>query len=449
MAVTTAIPLPETGMDAFEKSFANSQSMFTSFLNNAKNQKFTPYQLELLKAQAEQARAKGQQATMFANLIKSITGGDGGAGGADNQSTMPPNNTNAAPSATNTGVSEGDMNQMQNQQPGQSYVIGSNQPPSGNAAIAPQPNMNDPLNQVPGQGAQPTAAPPAAPVTPSSGSGYHPMTSRDQRANALATMMHLGSAPQVIDGQIVQTNPFTGTSVMKVGMSPREKFFAAQDAKVAEKMNETALAGGDLNYVLDGLHKIVTNPEWSKMRNYSGLGPGAKAELYWYAHNGTPQQQDLANRFITDSGQVVATASKQFSGQFRRGEQSLLENMKANDNDSPLGAQAKVEALQGFTQFMTKRRSLATNYIRQGMTPSDAIDRADRELNGSLVDKIMETKLAPHVAANDKTSGLTKPSVIKPEHITEANIQATMKARGKTRDEVIANLRAQGLMNGS
>ncbi len=68
------IPMPENGIDSFNKGMAASQAMWDSMMAN----KMRPYQQQLLKAQSEEAQGKGAQANMIAKLLQG-----GGASGSN------------------------------------------------------------------------------------------------------------------------------------------------------------------------------------------------------------------------------------------------------------------------------------------------------------------------------------------------------------------------------
>jgi hypothetical protein len=77
MPITGAIPLPESGGDAFFGGAKDMQSMMDSKMRN----KLVPYQIEEMQG----AAAKSQ---MLAKLIQKAMGGGGGSGGANNSALL-------------------------------------------------------------------------------------------------------------------------------------------------------------------------------------------------------------------------------------------------------------------------------------------------------------------------------------------------------------------------
>lgn len=68
------IPMPQNGMDAFLTGMTQSQSMFDTMMKN----QMRPYQMQLLKAQAQEAQAKASLLPQQMNLLQQMMGGGGG-----------------------------------------------------------------------------------------------------------------------------------------------------------------------------------------------------------------------------------------------------------------------------------------------------------------------------------------------------------------------------------
>jgi hypothetical protein len=158
MAVTGPIPLPQTGMQAFDTEAMRSQKMMASMLQGrqrqqqlglnkeqldihkqaeARAQKIMPHLIEKYKREMLQARAQqkylddimgGNQSgnSEISDMTGSASGSgmDGGGGGIDEQS-MPQNNISSE------NLSPEDMQGINNLQPGQTYTVGGiqNRPP--------------------------------------------------------------------------------------------------------------------------------------------------------------------------------------------------------------------------------------------------------------------------------------------------------------------------------
>jgi hypothetical protein len=129
MAITAPIPLPQSGMDSFWSGMNNTQNMINSMLQN----KLHPYQVELLKAKAEEARNSTANKAFMSNILQQLMGG-GSSGGAPDSSL-----TNQSPQGTfpASGAVGGNGQQMGN-------AVDENAPTSMSQAPSNAPNA--PMN---------------------------------------------------------------------------------------------------------------------------------------------------------------------------------------------------------------------------------------------------------------------------------------------------------------
>lgn len=364
------LPQTKLGIDAFMQGVQGSQKIFDSLMKNRKN----PYEIELLKAQAQDAKGSAAKSTMFANLLNYVMGGQpgqtgmGGVGGTETQGDLA-NDGSPSPSEQSNGMPT--QGQIDNGMSPEVDVVNGGLRNNGNPTITP---MNENPQQKPKMNLS--------------------------MANLAAALLGFPVSHTTIDGKLVTSNPLTGTSTEQIGQTPEQQNEQKVDtankininknnAAIAKEYDEKAMAGSQTKETLDQLGETINSPTWAGMRKAVNLPiPYAgKAELFYYKKQGTPEQQALASSLPTLTGQVIADSSAQFKGQFRKGEQTLLSGMKINEEDTVAGAQAKLEALQRFTNFLTQRSKIAAKLIRSGVDPSDALDKADKQLNGSLIRK--------------------------------------------------------------
>ena len=129
------------------------------------------------------------------------------------------------------------------------------------------------------------------------------------------------------------------------------------------------------------------------MRKNPALG---QHELGWYAKFGTPEQQDMVGKAQTYMGNIIKDSARDFAGQFRVGEQALLNNMKPNLGDSLDMMKGKSEALTFLTTMMTKRAEMEADLIRnQGMSPLAAKIATDKVINPKQLKEEIHTILHP------------------------------------------------------
>lgn len=178
-----------------------------------------------------------------------------------------------------------------------------------------------------------------------------------------------------------------------------QKALASQDAKLVDTLDKATAAGYDTKSTLTELSKVVTQPEWDNMRQNPILG---NHELGWYANYGAPQQKEMVANYQTNSGQIIADMAGKFKGQFRKGEQTLLESMKPAMSDTADVARGKVKALMLMNEMMIQRNSATSNFIRNGMSPPDAMSKADSQVKGDLIRKMIEGQVKSPATTEDK-----------------------------------------------
>jgi hypothetical protein len=129
------------------------------------------------------------------------------------------------------------------------------------------------------------------------------------------------------------------------------------------------------------------------MRRNPALG---QHELGWYAKFGTKAQQDMVGKAQTYMGNIIKDSAKDFAGQFRVGEQALLNNMKPNPGDSLDMMKGKAEALTFLTTMLSKRAELEADYMRNsGLSPLQAKIAADKMLDPIALKQEIRTILHP------------------------------------------------------
>jgi hypothetical protein len=208
--------------------------------------------------------------------------------------------------------------------------------------------------------------------------------------------------------QIVKVDPSTGnTSIITTYPSgkvesrmvesnnnlPFKKEMAKEDAKILSGIETAALSAGDQLTALDGLSDILGGKIFTEMRQNPLYG---KYELEYFAKAGTPEQQEQVGQFMSYAGEIVKRASTDFKGQFRKGEQELLEGMKPTMSDSIDVAKGKVQALNYLLQKFKQRSELESDFMRsRNMGPIKARQSADLLINSKQIKQDINKKLYP------------------------------------------------------
>lgn len=202
------------------------------------------------------------------------------------------------------------------------------------------------------------------------------------RASLAMKMLGLGE-PKIIDidGKKVAVTPFGNIEVGR-GLNEFEKQTAKEEAKQLGKMGESYSKGLETQGTFDKLDEVVSNPDWDKMRQFPLTGT---YELKAYALKGTKEQQDLVNRYMTYTGQIIKDAARDFKGQFRVGEQALLNSMKPSLSDTATGARAKLDALSTLNKMQLHRAEIAMDLIRQRIPMEKALKIANEQVKSDEV----------------------------------------------------------------
>ncbi len=153
------------------------------------------------------------------------------------------------------------------------------------------------------------------------------------------------------------------------------------------------------------INRIISSPEFEKIRQ---LPFADKHELLWYKRYGTKSQQNMAGRLETLIGNVVRDSAQDFKGQFRKGEQQLIEGMKLNFSDTVDSARGKAETLTYLNNMLRQRTKLAHDYMRdQHLDKTDALEQADAQIDGDAVRQQVRDQLNPRITIKNKKTGET------------------------------------------
>lgn len=224
-------------------------------------------------------------------------------------------------------------------------------------------------------------------------------------AQAATAMQLLGlGKPHVVDanGRYMAITPFGNIDTGVSGLSEKQKQFTKLDAKKVSDLEDIVLGNATKMDTFNELNGILGSPSFEQMRQNPITG---RHELGWYSKFGTPEQQDMVGKAQTYMGNIIKDSARDFAGQFRVGEQALLNGMKPNQGDSIDVMKGKAEALTYLTTMMTKRAELEADMVRnQNMSPLAAKIAADKMLNPKAIKDEIHTILHP---ASSKKADIT------------------------------------------
>lgn len=174
-------------------------------------------------------------------------------------------------------------------------------------------------------------------------------------------------------------------------------------AQQIKDLDETVFNAQTKQATLDDVNNMIASPEIREIRQLPLLG---RHEMSWYAKEGTPAQQQLVGRLYAQMGNIIKDSSRDFAGQFRRGEQQLLQGMKPSDSDTVDTMSGKAESLTVMNQLLMKRAQVTSQLMQQyHMSQGQAQELADKEVKGDVVRQQVHDKLNPTVTIRNRKTG--------------------------------------------
>ncbi len=174
----------------------------------------------------------------------------------------------------------------------------------------------------------------------------------------------------------------------------------AQDIK---ELNDTVFNADTKLATLDDINNMISSAEIRQIRELPAAG---RHELAYYSKFGTPKQQQLVGRLYAQMGNIVKDSSRDFAGQFRKGEQQLLQGMKPNDSDTVDSMIGKSESLTVMTKLLRERAALTAKLMNQyHMNKGQAQEIADQQIKGNEIRNEVHDKLNPTVTIKNSKTG--------------------------------------------
>lgn len=249
-------------------------------------------------------------------------------------------------------------------------------------------------------------------------------------AQAAIAQQSLGlGMPKIVDvnGKQMAISPFGIFDTGVHGLTEQQKSLAKEDAKKISKLEDIVLSGTQKSDTFNELNSILGSEEFEALRQHPILG---RHELGWYQKYGTPEQQDVIGKIKTYMGNIIKDSARDFAGQFRIGEQALLNDMKPNVGDSLDVMKGKAEALTYLNTMMTKRAEMEADLMRNyNMSALQAKIATDKAINPSEIKKDIKTIL--HPASSKKTK------------YNQADLEYTARKHNMSVAEVLRKLGSQ------
>jgi len=176
---------------------------------------------------------------------------------------------------------------------------------------------------------------------------------------------------------------------------------------------------------LKHMNQIVSNPIFQKLRSLPGV---QNLQLLGKETFGNAAEQKLIGDFRATALNAVAQTVMGFGGRILASEIQLANDMKINPKDNFNVILGKLPSIETFNE-MTKQRSRMAAKLQEQyhLNRGDALERADKMVNGAAIRKKVEQELDP---------------------INDEDIDSTAKKYGMTRDQVIQKLKVAGRYHG-
>ncbi len=201
-------------------------------------------------------------------------------------------------------------------------------------------------------------------------------------------------------------------------------------AKQREKLDETVFNSETNQGTLNELSDIVASPVFEGIRATPLAG---HHELAYYAKEGDADQKYMVGQYYALTGNLIKDASRDFAGQFRKGEQQLLNSMKPGPSDTVDTAKGKIATLSLMNKMLMERSRLTSKIMSKyhGIGKLEASELADARVDGDKMRKDIHDRLYKEPA---------KPN------ITEDHIKWMAQKNGVSVDEAKKRLKAKGLL---
>ncbi len=252
--------------------------------------------------------------------------------------------------------------------------------------------INDVLRRrLQGGGPQYTPGEGGAPFAQGQGMGSPPMQGQNMPGQ-------MSGYPQMNDDDITNKVAF-GTD----SFTPRLKEYLKSQgnyanelgkgrAKYIEQLGNDIEQGRTKQETYDKLNELLGSSGVEEIIKHPLVG---QKEAWWYAKNGTPEQKRLVGELQAYTGNIIKDASRDFAGQFRKGEQDLLETMKPNIQGDSLGQlRGKAEALTYINKVLISKREMQYDLMtKYGMSSVEAGKIAMEKVDRKAIEKEVQTIL--------------------------------------------------------
>lgn len=157
-------------------------------------------------------------------------------------------------------------------------------------------------------------------------------------------------------------------------------------------------------------------------------------QLKYLSKLGTPEEQKVIGDFITTSANAVANTVNSFKGRILEKEFTIANQMKISPDDTWNSMIGKLSSIKTFNEMTKQRSRIASKLIQEKhMNKGDALEKADKQIDGKSIRKSIDEKLNPKPTAEDIEYMVMK-------------YKNKYGSENEARKEVMKKLKAKGLL---
>ncbi len=171
-------------------------------------------------------------------------------------------------------------------------------------------------------------------------------------------------------------------------------------AKQREELDDQYQQAVQAEVPMEHLNEIVTNPLFRKLRR-DGLFQ--KLQLDAKEITGTPEEKQLIGDFQTTALKALSESIMGWKGRILDKEVGISTSMKIGLKDSIDSMLGKMPSIEAFNEMKKQRARMASQIMRdKHISKGDALELADKQVNGKAIREKIQKQLNPSSVKNSK-----------------------------------------------
>jgi hypothetical protein len=176
---------------------------------------------------------------------------------------------------------------------------------------------------------------------------------------------------QLLEAKIQAQLAAAQKSLLPPSYLEREKAFAKKDADQYQESINALSSAQDMKSKFEYLDQLMASPDFK-----NAVGP---LDEYTTSAFGLPGTRAMAGQIDAVTGDLALAVARLEKGQTSDRERAYIENIKPKRGDTFSRFKGKVDALKRIGNNLEQRHALVSQYIRQGSSAHEALEKAKRE----------------------------------------------------------------------